>query len=243
MTLNETRTAIKQAKTGTAPGQDGLPPAFYKFLLKHKHKHSILGKLTTYFNSLTTQSVSEIKIIHKKNDKQILNNYRPISLLNIDYKIYTKIITNRLHPLTNTLISPTQNACREHASILDATSNIRILCEMKSNTTVIFIDYKKAFDRISHKYLIKLLKRMNFGPNMIQRIQNIYTDALATIIINNNLSRYIDYKGGVRQGCPLSALLYALVLQSLTDYVNRNIHTQRITNEQLRIHETIILRR
>ena len=92
----------------------------------------------------------------------------------------------------------------------------------KSNAAYIFIDQEKAFDRISHQFLFKTLERYGFGENFIKWIKIIYSGVTSRVKVNGFLTETIDIRRGVRQGCPLSALLYVLCAEVLTTNIRKN---------------------
>ena len=87
---------------------------------------------------------------------------------------------------------------------------------------IIKIDQEKAFDRVSWSFLIKVLTKMNFGTNFINLIRTLYTEVSCKVLNNGHLSRSISLKRGVRQGCPLSPLLYCLVAETLSNHIRQN---------------------
>ena len=112
-----------------------------------------------------------ISLIPKKNkDKKYLKNWRPISLLNNDYKIVTKAIALRLEKVLPTIISPNQTGYVKGRYIGE---NIRIIMDMMAFTKkrnipglAVFLDFEKAFDSIEWSYLKKCLEVFNFGPQL-----------------------------------------------------------------------------
>ena len=151
-----------------------------------------------------------IKLAHKKEDQELLKNYRPISLLNVDLKIITRALAKRLAMIIRTVISQNQT-CLPGRHIF---VNIHILQEIidyindiNSNAAIIFIDSEKAFDRMSHSFLLKTLKHFGCGDNFIEWIKIIYSHFTAHVKVNGYKSAPIFIRRGIRQGCPLSYLL------------------------------------
>ena len=93
----------------------------------------------------------------------------------------------------------------------------------KNNTNLILVslDQEKAFDRVDRNFLEKILEKMNFGPSFQQWIQVLYTGGQYKIINNGWLSEPIDKERGLRQGCPLSPLLYVLVAETLGQAIRK----------------------
>ena len=93
--------------------------------------------------------------------------------------------------------------------------------QKKDNATFIFLD-KKAFDRISHKFMLKTLKAFGFGENFIKWDKIVYTDTKSQVKVNGFLTCDFSIQRGVRQGCPLSALLYVLCAEVLGIAIRNN---------------------
>ncbi len=100
--------------------------------------------------------------------------------------------------------------------------NIRTLMEIIDDTNennkmgmIFFADFQKAFDSLSHKFIIKCLKHLNFGNSLIQWVSLFYKDAKSCITNNSHLSNFFNVKKGVRQGCPLSAYIFILCIETI----------------------------
>ena len=90
---------------------------------------------------------------------------------------------------------------------------------------LIFLDQEKAFDRVDHGFLFKTLKAFGLGPNFINWVKVLYKDIQSMVKVNGSLTKPINITRGVRQGCPLSALLYILVAEvcGIAIRANKNI--------------------
>ena len=162
-TLNK---ALDTFDSGKTPGNDGIPAEFYKtfwssvgVFMTEVFNHSFeLGQMSS------SQQQAIITLIDKKGkDRMFLENWRPISLINVDSKIATNVIANRLKNVLPGII------IRETArSILDIIAHTDAL---KLPGVLLFIDFEKAFDPIEHNFLYKALKRFNFGPSFIRWIK------------------------------------------------------------------------
>ena len=127
--------------------------------------------------------------LQKQGAKQ---NWRPVTLLNIDYKIATKAISNRMKNSLPKLISSDQTGFMKGRYIGE---NVRIIFDTfehlnrnKQPGLLFFADFEKAFDSINHKYMFESLKKMNFGIDFIQWIKTFYTDINSIIVNNGNFS-------------------------------------------------------
>ena len=208
-----------------SPGLDGLSTNFYKSFWP------ILGhELTQIFNYafdhghlLLTQRQGVISLFFKKGDRTQLQNWRPITLLNTDYKILTKALANRLKHTLPFLIHTDQTACIPGRTIND---NLRLIQyaityanEMNIPLALVSVDQLKAFDRVSHTFLFKTLAKFGFGPDFLRWIQLLYTDVASSVKVNGWLTTFIPLERGLRQGCVLSMPLYVLTAELLATHI------------------------
>ena len=166
ITESEVEFAINKLNDNKSPGYDGITAEFYKTF--SSSLKSILANV--YNNIYLNQELSDsmkigiITLIYKnKGLNTDLKNWRPISLLNIDYKILTKILTNRLKNDANLLINSLQSCGPRSRSIINNALNLKTLIDYieneNQNGAIISIDQEKAFDRIEHNYLLKVLEK------------------------------------------------------------------------------------
>ena len=170
---------------------------------------------------------SVVKLIPKNNNSiKSINDLRPISLTNIDYRIYTKALANRMRIIADKVIKDHQTCSIRGRRINDNINLIRdVIFECENNGSELFIlsvDQSKAFDRISHKYLFKLLKHMNFGPFITSAIMRIYDKSCAKVVVNNSLCKTVTLKSSLKQGCALSMLLYIICIEELIVRIENN---------------------
>ena len=236
ITVNECYKALLTFKNNKSPGNDGLSKEFYLKFWAELSKPLI----ECYLFSQKVGSLSEsqrqavITLIEKKNkDRQYLTNWRPISLLNLDYKLLTKILANRLKPLLPAIISTNQTGYVKNRSILDSIRIIQDLIHhqnLKNQPGILLmIDFKKAFDSIEWSFILNALKKFNFGPNFTNWIKTIYTDISSCIINNKKSSKYFQLHRGVRQGDPLSPYLFIISLELLSCAIRRSNYIKGIS--------------
>ena len=158
-----------------SPGSDGITVEFYK-LFWNDVKEFYINSINHSFHTgpLTDlQKQSIITLIPKQNkDITSLENWRPISLLNVDYKIATKVIANRVKSVISTIIHNSQTGFIKGRYIGE---NIRLLFEIIDNAEdedkpglIFFSDFEKAFDSVDHTFIISCLKHFNFGEDFIR---------------------------------------------------------------------------
>ena len=149
--------------------------------------------------------------------------FRPISLLNTDLKIISHVLASRLRDPLNNIIRKHQLAYLPKRSIHTAIIRARLAQEKlgKSNC-VVAIDFSKAFDRMDRDYILNVLTAIGCPEIITSLISIIYTDTKAMIEIGGYLSRSIRVDNGIKQGCPLSALLFILGMEPLLQAIRYN---------------------
>lgn len=227
--VKEIEQAVKEMASNKSPGPDGLTIEFYrKFLPQLKN---VLYKLFLEIEEKETLSHSMkmgvITLLYKKKgDKRLLKNWRPISLLNVDYKIIARIMSNRLKNVLPNIISDSQTCCIIGKDIADTLVSIRDIIEMSEidemEGYIVKIDQEKAFDRVSHEYMLQVLKVFGFGDYFRKWVKMFYTGIYSSVKSNGHLTKYFPIKNSVRQGCPISALLYVLCSEPLSCAIKCN---------------------
>ena len=171
------------------------------------------------------KNMSVIKLLYKKGEIFLLYNYRAIALMNVDIKILTKVLANRLQYILPSIIHATQTAV--YGRRIDQTIHlIRDLIDLANqedeSAAFIFLDQEKAFDRVNRDFLYKTMRAFGIGEQFIHWVKNVYSNASSVLNINGFLSEPIPLKRGVRQGCPLSVPLYILVIEVLAIQLRSN---------------------
>ena len=225
---NECQHVIDTLKLNKSPGLDGLTAEFYQTFWPEISE--LVIKVFNYSYDLktltTSQNHSVISLIYKKGDDFDLKNYRPISISNIDYKIMAFVLANRVHKVIHKIINENQTGYIKKRFI---GQNIRLIQDMiqhsKGSTNkgvILFLDFEKAFDSIEWNFIFLTLERMKFGNNFISWIKTIYSTPVASIKNNGWNSRKFDIKRGVKQGCPISALLFTIAVEILATRLRQN---------------------
>jgi len=136
------------------------------------------------------------------------SSYRPISLLNADYKILAKILAIRLESVTPNIISLDQTGfMKGRYSFSNIRRLLNILLSPASDETpevVVSLDAEKAFDRVEWGFLFEVLKRFCLGSKFVSWIALLYSSPKASVSTNGMNSQYFTLGRGTRQGCPLS---------------------------------------
>jgi hypothetical protein len=162
--------------------------------------------------------------------------YRPITLLNTDYKILARMNAARVRPILSELLHTSQYFGVRENTIFDAVATVRDIIayaeKTRSPLCVVTLDFKQAFDRISHKYLLTVLCSYGFDAGILECIIMMYENATLVIQANGQLSTAIPTQCGVRQGCPLSIILFVLCLTPLLYYLDERLQGLRAHGKQ-----------
>ena len=164
-----------------------------------------------------TQSL--VITLPKKGNFQLCQNYRTISLISHPSKVMLKILLNRLKPEAEKIIAEEQAGFRPGRSTTEQIFNLRILCERylqhQHDLYHVFIDFKKAFDRVWHEALWATMRLYNININLITVIQKLYENATSAVCFNNSIGDWFKTSVGVRQGCLLSPTLFNILLERI----------------------------
>jgi hypothetical protein len=162
-----------------APGPDGLSFMFYQCFWDIV-KYDLINLFEDWFEGnldIFRLNFAIITLIPKENDAREMKKFRPISLLNCSFKIFTKVLTNRIARILNRLISFQQSAFIKGRFILESVVTAHeIIHEVhsKKNQGLVFkIDYEKAYDRVNLDFLYEILVSRGFGPKIIQMIKQV----------------------------------------------------------------------
>ena len=210
ITIKEVMLTIAKLKYGKAPGPDGIPIECFKAMTE--------TQLTPYLNMFNewldgTEIPEEVTqaqviLIHKKGDKTNLSNYRPISLLNAHYKIFTAILQARISEALDPYLQSTQYGFRKKKGTAQAIHYIRRIIEKgestQTKTLLVLLHWDKAFDKVKHDKLFEALERMSIPDKTLKAIKQLYKNPTFRIEMEGRTSEWTKQKSGIRQGCPLS---------------------------------------
>jgi hypothetical protein len=209
-----------------APGPDGFNGLFFKKCW-HIIKEDIYQLCNDFFSgSVNLQAINSsfITLIPKTGNPVTPNDFRPISLLNSILKLITKLMADRLQALIIPLIHKNQYGFIKSRTIQDCawTSEYIHQCQQSKRELVILkLDFEKAFGTIEHDTILKMLQRIGFGETWVGWVQKNFDSGTTSVMLNGIPGKQFQCKRGVRQGDPLSPLLFVMAADLLQCIVNK----------------------
>ncbi len=231
--------ALAEMKKNKAPGIDDLTSDIIK-----EGGSEIIKQVTKLFNQITQEKRIPVKwkeakviLLHKKGDKADIRNYRPISLLSHLYKLFTRVIQNRVSCELDNQQPREQAGFRRGYSTMDHLHAINQLIEKTNeyqlNLCLGFIDYEKAFDTVEHKDLFIALRKTGINENYICLLEDIYTNATSKIHLDKDISKTVKIERGVRQGDTMSPKLFTTAMEHIFKQLNLDERGVNIDGESL----------
>lgn len=228
ITYEEVENVVKSLRKECSPGLDGIINEFYK-----QFWTEIGGDLLEVINEIEhskelvpSQNMGVITLLYKAGDRDDLKNWRPITVLNSDYKIIEKVLSNRLKLVLERIIHSDQKAYMRNRQIgenVRLNEDIIYYCENYNKPgCVMYIDQSKAFDRVNLEWVDMVLGHYGFGTQFRKWIQTLYRNARSTIFTNGFLSESIQIQRGVRQGSPLGPYLYILQSEPFAEAIRQD---------------------
>ena len=205
LSIEECKNALKEMKNNKSPGCDGFTVEFYKFFWD-KIKTFVYNSFSWSFQHKLLsldQRRGVITLVPKKDkDLRLLKHWRPISLLNVDYKILTKVLATRLQKVLGNIINPDQVGYIKGRFIgvnIRTCADILAYCQNAQQKGLIAqIDFQKAFDTINWSFLLKCLKAFNFGESFISWVKTLYTNIESCVTNNGKSSEFFILERGIR---------------------------------------------
>ena len=244
ISVEECEAVLKTFKNNKSPGNDGISKEFYVHFWPKIKNLMVEAFNASYINGKlsTSQKQAIITLIEKKGkDRTQIKNWRPISLLNVDYKIVSKVIAKRIQSVLPKLIHINQSGFIQNRFIGDTIRTILDIIDYtdfnNKEGLLMMIDFEKAYDSVEWDFMFKVLKKYNFGEMLIKWIKTFYFGMESCVTNNGNTSNYFKITRGMRQGDPLSSYLFVLIVEILAIAVrdNNNIHGITIDNHNIKI--------
>ena len=223
ITMEEASKVVRKLRSAASPGPDGLPASVLKL---HWDQ---LGEI---WLAMVTEGVARgrlhVKVVEGKMvmlpkgegmEVRRPGQHRPITLLNADYKLLAAILTARLNRVTGRLVHKNQTGFVRGRYIGDNVILLRDYLEWcrerKMDRGVVFCDFAKAYDRVRWEWLWRVLDHVGLGEGFSGIVKACYGGAKVVLALDGMTLGDITPTRGVRQGCPMSPLLFALTVEAL----------------------------
>jgi mannosylglycoprotein endo-beta-mannosidase len=210
-TESEVREEVFQMEHNKALGPDGFPAEFYQLHREALDLHSL--------------NFGIITLIPKVNNVIKIHQYRPIYVVNVSFKIFTKVGTNMLNFVAKTVVRITQIAFMPGRNIMEGVvilhETIHELHTEKRDGFVFKIYFEKAYDKVKWSFLQQTLRMEGFSPKWCWWVQTMVTGGSVGLKVNDDIGPYFHTKCGLRQGDPMSPILLNIVADMLALLINR----------------------
>jgi hypothetical protein len=235
VTLLELKAVLENFKKERSPGPDGWTSEFFIFffdlvgadLLEMVEDSRKKGKICGGLNS------TFLALIPKVNNPASFDDYRPISLCNLIYKVISKILANRIKPILARCLSAEQLGFLKGRRIQDAIGaaheSLHSIKKKNLKSLVLKLDLKKSYDNIDWEYLRLILLTVGFGIRLTDWIMCCVTSANFAVLINGEATKYFKSGRGLRQGCPLSPYLFIMIMEGLSLMLSKSISEHQIS--------------
>lgn len=229
---------LKKLKNGKAPGMDRILNEMIKY--SYPFLKSLFKKL---FNLIILSGkvpdiwcYGLVSPIHKSGDPLNPSNYRPICVISCLGKFFINILNSRLSILfkKKNMIHVSQIGFEEkhrtadHVFTLKTIVNNFVQHKPKGKIYACFVDFKKAYDSVWHKGLFHKLKNFNIQGSFLKIIEDIYSKSFCAVKINNQRTNFFPYEKGVRQGCPLSPILFNFYINDSAFQLDKKTDTSKL---------------
>jgi hypothetical protein len=246
ISVEEIAGAIKALNNEKAPGPDGFSVEFYKANIGWICNDLFDLYSEAFTNGTLGQDINRgiIKLLPKEGDKTFIRNWRPITLLNVSYKILAKVMALRLVNLLPKFVNSTQTGFIKGRYILE---NLITSWEAMDwsryshqNSAMLLLDFEKAYDRVEWKFILMMLEAFGFPPFFRNIVAMLLKDASAQVEVNGMLSAPFSLGRSIRQGCPLAPALFVIASEALYYILRDNSLSQEVRGIYLPNNEELI---
>ncbi|KAG1137591.1 hypothetical protein G6F37_011260 [Rhizopus arrhizus] len=216
VTITELLKNVHHCPNSSSLGKDGIPYEMLRFLLAQDSLQPII--LQVYNEALTLSkfpaswTTTCTVLLPKKGDPTLLRNWRPISLINSDAKVFSRILANRITFPTNRLISPMQSGFLPRRFIGDNGLTVQLIkaeAERRSSTEIgLLLDQEKAYDRVHPEHLSNVMIRLGFPSQLVDSIISLFFTTRIQVNLNGFLTHPLTQQRGLRQRDSLSPVLF-----------------------------------
>lgn len=236
----EIKQVVMSLRENSAPGPNGFGPGFFKkcWDIYNKDMYDMFQDFHRGALDIKRLNFGVITLVPKLKEANTIKQYRPICLLNVDYKCLTKLLTNRLVPVAQKIIDKNQTGFIKGRNILGGVVVVHeVLHELRSSKkkgVILKIDFEKAYDRVNWNFLEQVMMGKGFPVQWISWVMSTVKGGKVCINFNGERSHFFSTHRGLRQGDPLSPLLFNLVANALGVMLQKAIdkgHIKRVLEE------------
>jgi hypothetical protein len=224
---DEVERAVKAMKANSAPGPDGLPVAFFQTFWRDLQP-VIMPMFQEFFTGTLLMgrlNLCVITLIPKVIGASDIRQFRPITVLNVIQRLFAKVCASRLAPVMERLTHQYQFAFLKgrfiHDGILTLHEVIHEIKSRKSKGIFLKLDFQKAYDRLDWRFLRQVLIRRGFDERLISWLMQFVMTGSTAININGEIGPFFVPSCGVRQGDPISPLMFNAAVESLAEILDR----------------------
>ncbi|CAI5461605.1 unnamed protein product [Closterium sp. Yama58-4] len=224
--LMEISKALNQLSRGKTPGPDGIPGELFR-QYKTRFAPAFLSLFSSPHISATlppSMLSGRTVLIPKRGSSSMIDNLRPITLMNSDYKVLALCLANRLQLALPLIIHPSQTAFIKSRKIGDTINDTLDIFDWSTITKTpllaLTVDFRKAYDLVDRAFLFQALARVGLPEQFIAWVRLMHTNTSTSISVKNLAGPTFPVRTGVRQGCPLAPLLFVCVIEILQRYLS-----------------------